>query len=724
MRSHARVTSGLTAGTVKKIRRVNFTKIVKFTRRILAAPPLGATFDGAGVHFAVFSAHAAEIELCLFDEGQPPVERDRIPLIKGPNHVWHRFFPRLRPGQMYGYRAHGPWAPVSGHRFDRSKLLLDPYARELAHVVTWRTPASDAQAASPPIARVPDPQAALAFDWRGDRPPRTPWKDTVIYELHVKGFTALHDGVPPDLRGTYLGAASTPAVDHLKSLGVTAVELLPVQSHVDEWRLVRAGLTNYWGYNTLAFFVPDHRFASGHSPLRATEEFKTMVRELHAAGIEVILDVVYNHTGEGDENGPTLSFKGLDNASYYRREPVGPWRYQNFAGTGNTLDLRVPAVRQLVLDSLRYWVTEMHVDGFRFDLAPVLARDSDEVNLRSGIFNAMLEDPVLSPVKLIAEPWDIGPGGYQLGRFPRGWSEWNDKYRNGIRRFWLGESGQLGDLSTRLAGSSDLYRETGRLPTASLNAVATHDGFTLADLVAYNDRHNHANGEDNADGDPHNLSWNSGVEGDTADPAVLELRRRRRRNFVLTMMVSLGVPMISGGDEMGRTQRGNNNAYCHDSPLTWTPWALDDEGRKFLAFVRSAIALRRTQPVLRRDEFLNGHMGDHADVLWLAPGGREMSEADWADPARVTLGVLFDGRGVPGAAATATGDGRSAGDTLLVLLSAAAASTPFTLPALDETSGWEVLADTAAPARQGARYAAGSAFVLIPHSAAVLRMRG
>jgi glycogen operon protein len=497
---------------------------------------------------------------------------------------------------------------------------------------------------------------------------------------------------------------------------------MPVQERADEWRLVRSGLVNYWGYNPLAFFVPDHRFATDRSPVRAMDEFKTMVRKLHAAGLEVIIDVVYNHTAEGDETGPTLSWRGIDNASYYRLDPNDRSRYQNFAGTGNTLDARSLPAMQLVMDSLRYWVEDMHVDGFRFDLATVLARKSDDVDTRSGFCQAVLQDPVISRVKLIAEPWDLGPDGYQVGRFPAGWSEWNDRYRNTIRRFWSGERGAIGDLPTRLAGSSDLYRdrEPGRRPTASINTVTTHDGFTLADLVAYNDRHNEANGENNQDGERHNLSWNSGVEGETDLSALLELRRRRCRNFMVTLMVSLGVPMISGGDEMGRTQKGNNNAYCHDSELTWTPWSLDGDAKAFLEFVKSVTALRKAQPVFRRENFLKGRLGRRADVLWLTAGGREMQEADWADPGCQTLGVLFDGKAIDETAK----EGRAiAGDTLLVLISAAPETVVFQLPRHQDGRVWEVLIDTANPNGLPVRHASGSGFGLITHSAAVLRLR-
>jgi glycogen operon protein len=701
-----------------------------------AAFPLGATPDRAGVNFALFSAHATRVELCLFDRPDRPFEDARMSLADRTDGVWHGYVPGLQPGHLYGYRVWGPWKPLEGHRFNPAKVVLDPYARQLGRPLRWdesifatelaggpeSPPDERDNAAYAPLAVVPQgASAADAFDWGDDRRPRTPWRDTIVYELHVKGFTALNDAIPETLRGTYLGLASEPAIRHLTALGVTTVELMPVHAHVDEWRLVQAGLVNYWGYNTLAYFVPDERFATGGSPARAVDEFKTMVRSLHAAGLEVVLDVVYNHTAEGDEQGPTLSWRGIDNASYYRLDPRRPWEYENHAGTGNTLDMRSPRALQLVMDSLRYWVEEMHVDGFRFDLASTLARERDEVDARSGFNRAVLQDPVVSTVKLIAEPWDLGAGGYQVGRFPPGWIEWNDRYRNTIRRFWRGESGAMPDLPTRLAGSSDLYEAAGRRPTASINHVTTHDGFTLADLVAYETRRNEANGELNEDGERHNLSWNSGVEGPSDDARVRELRQRRCRNFILTLMTSIGVPMISGGDEMGRTQGGNNNAYCHDSPLSWTPWALDADQRAFLDFVRGVIALRRSQPVLRRTRFLKGRTGDRADVLWLGPDGREMTGTDWAHPPRTMLGVLFDGEAI----AEHDDDGQAIrGDTLLILLNADARDVDVTLPGHPDRAGWEEILDTAAPgAPAGSRHAAGAGLTLLAHSARVLRLQ-
>jgi isoamylase len=681
------------------------------------------------VNFALFSAHATGVELCLFDDAASATERVKIPLTERTNLIWHAYLPDARPGQLYGYRVSGPWNPARGHRFNPAKIVLDPYARRLGRGFTWNpalfghqhdgTPASIPDmrdsAFVAPLAVVP-PDAT--FDWGGDRPPRTPWRDTIIYELHVKGFTARNPHVPVELRGTYLGLVSEPAIRHLVDLGITAVELLPVHAHADEWRLAQEGRVNYWGYNTLSYFAPDERFATDRSPARATDEFKTMVRALHAAGIEVILDVVYNHTAEGDEFGPTLSMRGIDNASYYRLDPEQPARYENFSGTGNTLDVRSPRVLQLVMDSLRYWVEEMHVDGFRLDLASVLARDSTGPDPHSGFSRAVLQDPVLSRVKLIAEPWDVGADGYQVGRFAPGWSEWNDKFRDTMRRFWRGDRGMLPDMPTRIAGSSDLYEVSGRQPTASINILTTHDGFTLADLVAYDDKHNEANGEANLDGESHNLSWNSGVEGTTEDAAILELRRRRRRNFLLTLMISLGVPTLSGGDEMGRSQDGNNNAYCHDSSLTWTPWTLDAEGASFLAFTRAVVALRRAQPVFRRDRFLKGRVGDRADVLWLHPDGREMTAADWRDRERHTLGVLFDGEAI---ADTDQHGQPHRGDTLLIVLSAESRPSVFTLPRAPKGHAWDVLIDTATTATGPRVLPAGARMTLVPHAAMVLK---
>jgi glycogen operon protein len=691
--------------------------------------PLGATWNGTGVNFALFSEHATKVELCLFDTTDAPTETLCVPLTERTNMVWHGYLPDAGPGQIYGFRVFGPWDPANGHRFNPAKIVLDPYAKIVARPLAWHpslfayAPGTDGDgpaemtdsAPYAPLAAVIDP----AFTWGADRPPRTPWHDTVIYEVHVKGFTARHPGVPPELRGTYLGLASEAAIDHLKRLRVTAVELLPVHCHVDEFHLVDRGLTNYWGYNTLSYFAPDTRFGMSRTPAATAREFKIMVAALHAAGLEVILDVVYNHSAEGDHRGPTLSMRGIDNKSYYRLAPGRPARYEDFTGCGNTLNVQSPQVLQLLMDSLRYWVEEMHVDGFRFDLAPALARELHAVDRLSSFFDVIRQDPVISRVKLIAEPWDVGEGGYQVGNFPTGWTEWNGKYRDAVRRFWRGDAGLLSEFATRISGSSDLYSHSGRQPHASINFIISHDGFTLADLVSYNEKHNEANGEMNGDGEGHNMSWNSGVEGPTADAAVNELRRRQRRNFLLTLLVSIGVPMVSGGDEMGRSQRGNNNGYCQDSELSWTPWALTAEEREFLAFVQRLVAMRAGQPVLRRRTFLSGRRPGATDVLWLRADGLEMADADWNDVERRALGVLYDGESI--LESDAEGH-RIAGDTLLVLFNAGSAGVTFTLPVRADGSCWEVLVDTADPESLGPQ-AVGATRTLLGRSAAVLRLR-
>jgi isoamylase len=687
--------------------------------------PLGATWDGQGVNFALFSEHATAVELCLFDAPDAAVESVRIPIVDRTDMIWHAYVPGLKPGQLYGYRVHGPWAPAEGHRFNPAKLLLDPYARALGRPMRWH-PSLFAFADGDPDG-APDPTdsapyAAIGqvvdepFDWGNDRPPRTPWHETVIYELHVKGFTQLNEAIPPELRGTYLGLASPPAIEHLKSLGITAVELMPVHEHVDEWHLASRGLVNYWGYNTLSFFAPDHRYARATARADLVRDFKHMVRALHEAGLEVILDVVYNHTAEGDHRGPTLSFRGIDNRSYYRLLPGNPARYQDFTGTGNTLNMQSPAVLRLMMDSLRYWVEEMHVDGFRFDLASALARELHAVDRLGSFFDVIGQDPVVSRVKLIAEPWDVGDGGYQVGNFPPGWAEWNGRYRDVVRRFWRGDRGVIAELATRLSGSSDLYGLSGRQPHASINFVTSHDGFTLADLVSYNEKHNLANGEDNRDGDPNNLSWNCGVEGPTDDAAVRELRARQVRNFMLTLLASIGVPMISGGDEVLRTQRGNNNAYCHDSPLSWTPWRRDPERTAMLEFTRALVALRRSQPVLRRRTFLRG--GPQADVRWLRPDGAEMTDADWFDADRQVLGMLLDGNHI----GERDSRGRPLrGDTLLVLLNASAAGLHFALP--DRGTRWELLIASTDATPRPAPTPVPSPLFMPAHSSCILRER-
>ncbi|HZR70229.1 MAG TPA: glycogen debranching protein GlgX [Burkholderiales bacterium] len=661
--------------------------------------PLGASWDGEGVNFALYSEHAERVELCLFD-AKGRRETERIELRERTGFVWHAYLPDARPGTLYGYRVHGPWAPEQGRRFNPHKLLIDPYARMLVGSLRW----SDAilghraggrredlvadprdSAACVPKCQVVDP----AFTWSEDRRPSVPWHDTVIYELHVKGYTQLNALAPPQLRGTYAGLASAPAVEHLKRLGVTAVELLPVHAFVDEKRLAQAGLRNYWGYNSIGFFAPEPRY----SATGTLGEFKTMVQTLHSAGIEVILDVVYNHTGEGDRLGPTLSFRGIDNAVYYRLERENPREYVNWTGTGNTLNVPHPAVLQLVMDSLRYWVSEMHVDGFRFDLATTLARGEQAFDPHGAFLAAVRQDPVVSRVKLIAEPWDLGEGGYQVGGFPAGWSEWNGKYRDAVRSYWKGDGGVMGELASRLSGSSDLYGRRRRGPAASVNFVTAHDGFTLRDLVSYNDKHNEANLEGNADGESSNRSWNCGVEGPTEDPAILALRARQQRNLLATLLFSQGVPMLVAGDEMCRTQHGNNNAYCQDNETSWIDWSMPEEARAMLEFVRRAIALRNAHPLFRRRTFFHGRAErDPAvkDIHWLNPDGRDLSDQDWNRSFARCLGVFVSGRGLT------ERDERGnlvEDDDVLLLLNAHHDDVPFALPGTPGTR-WDPVVDT------------------------------
>jgi len=654
------------------------------------AQPLGANWTGRGTNFAVYSSHAERIELCLFrPDGR--TEFARIPLPARTGEIWHGFLPARfgDPGLLYGYRVHGPYRPGDGHRFNPAKLLIDPCALALQGELTWDPAVQGAEAghdAMPegadsapfvPKCRVIDGE----FDWGGVRSPNVPWRDTILYELHVKGFTQLHPQVPEALRGKYLGLAQPAVLEYLQELGVTTVELMPVQAFLSEKFLVDRGLVNYWGYNSLAWYAPEARYAV-EDPVK---EFKTMVRALHEAGLEVILDVVFNHTAEGNESGPTLGLRGLDNLAYYRLFPHDLATYKNFSGCGNTIRFDHPAVRALVLDCLRYWVTEMHVDGFRFDLASVVGRDASGFSPNAPFFAALRSDPVLSYVKLIAEPWDVGPGGYQLGHFPAGWAEWNDRYRDTVRAFWRGDGPLLGTFAERFAGSSDLFRQGGRKPTASINYVAAHDGFTLHDAVAYNHRHNEANQEAGADGHEHNLSWNCGVEGPTDDPAVLKLRARQMRNLLATVFLSQGVPMLLAGDEFGRTQLGNNNAYCQDNAVSWVDWTLLAKNADLSAFTRRLINLRRSRLWLRRDTFLKGAQRAAAprDVAWLHPAGREMTEADWNDPQLRSLAVMMN-------AAAAS---KSGGD-LLVVVNAEDAATVITLPRPSRGDGWRVLFDT------------------------------
>ncbi|WP_320774130.1 glycogen debranching protein GlgX [Streptomyces sp. CRN 30] len=661
--------------------------------------PLGAVHDGQGTNFALFSEVAERVDLVLVDEDG---RHHSVPMPEVDGFVFHCRLPGVGPGQRYGYRVHGPWDPAVGHRCNPAKLLLDPYARAVDGQVDnhpsllERTPGrpdpSDS-AGHTMLGVVTDP----SFDWGDDRPPRRPYADTVIYEAHVKGLTRTHPDVPPELRGTYAGLAHPAIVEHLLSLGVTAVELMPVHQFVHDGVLQARGLANYWGYNTIGFFAPHNGYAAHGTRGQQVTEFKTMVKALHEAGLEVILDVVYNHTAEGNENGPTLSLRGIDNASYYRLVD-GDWQhYYDTTGTGNSLLMRHPYVLQLIMDSLRYWVTEMHVDGFRFDLAATLARQFHEVDRLSAFFDLIQQDPVISRVKLIAEPWDVGEGGYQVGNFPPLWSEWNGLYRDAVRDFWRGEDHTLGEFASRLTGSSDLYQHSRRRPRASVNFVTAHDGFTLRDLVSYNDKHNEANGEDNADGENHNRSWNCGAEGPTRDPAVRELRARQQRNLLATLMLSQGIPMLCHGDELGRTQRGNNNAYCQDSRVSWIDWKLTAEQRGLLDFTRHLIGLRAAHPVLRRRRYFRGDTVTHAgqplpDLVWLRPDGREMTDDDWRRPDAHAVGVFLNGDAI----AEPDPCGRPVvDDSFVLLLNSHWEPTEFRLP--DESYGerWTTLVDTA-----------------------------
>jgi len=694
--------------------------------------PLGATWTGVGVNFAIFSAHASRVELCLFDSPEATKETARVVLPEQTDEVWHGFLPDARPNQLYGYRVHGPYDPAVGHRFNPNKVVMDPYAKAVARTVRWADEmfgyrvghadqdlAFDDRDSAPfaPLAAVVDP----AFTWGDDRPPRTPWHNTVIYEMHVRGFTMRHPAIEEALRGTYEALTREPVLDHLTRLGVTAVELMPVHHRTSDRSLEERGLTNYWGYNTVGYFAPERRFAASRAPVGAVREFKRMVRALHAAGLEVILDVVYNHTAEGNHLGPTLSLKGIDNATYYRLAGDQPRYYMDFTGCGNTLNMQSPQVLQLIMDSLRYWVLEMHVDGFRFDLASALARELYDVDRLGAFFDIIHQDPVLSHVKLIAEPWDLGQGGYQVGNFPVLWTEWNGRYRDSVRRFWRGDGGTVSELATRLAGSNDLYAHNGRQPYASINFITAHDGFTLQDLVSYNEKHNDANLEGNRDGENHNLSSNGGVEGPTEDPAIRIVRERQKRNFLATLLLSQGVPMISHGDEMGRTQRGNNNAYCQDNPLSWVDWTLDEDRRRLLAFTTSLIRFRLSQPTLRRRRYFQGrHIrgGDVKDLAWFAADGREMNDDAWnADFVR-SIGMLLSGsaieelneRGEP-----------TLGDTLMVLLNAHTGRVPFVLPAPGGNLRWQRVFDTFDPHARSASFKQGARYPLQGRSVAVLK---
>ncbi len=666
--------------------------------------PLGATWRGDGVNFALYSEHATGVDLCLFDRADAPRETVRIRMTEQTDQVWHVFLPDVRPGQLYGYRVYGPYRPEAGLRFNAAKLVVDPYARALAGPEIW----TDEHYAFNPEAGQEDlvcdyrdnawavPKAVVVdpeFDWGVDAPPRRPLAESVIYEVHVRGFSMQCPEIPEALRGSYAALGSPFAVEYFRKLGVTAVELLPIHQHLDDAALVERGLVNYWGYNTLGYFAPEARYSSSGVLGEQVREFKEMVKALHAAGLEVILDVVYNHTGEGSYLGPTFSFRGIDNLAYYRLTPEAPRFYTDYTGCGNTLNVMHPRVLQLIMDSLRYWVSEMHVDGFRFDLASTLAREAHAVSKLSAFFDIIHQDPVLSRVKLIAEPWDVGEGGYQVGNFPILWAEWNGKYRDAVRAFWKGDEGQVRDIAYRLAGSPDLYQTTGKRPYASINFVTSHDGFTLVDLVSYNDKHNLANGEENRDGDSHNLSWNCGVEGPSEDPAIRTLRARQRRNFMATLLLSQGVPMLAAGDEFGRTQQGNNNAYCQDNPVSWLSWERSEEEAAFQQYVAGLIALRERHPIFRRPKFFQGRRiygSGVKDIMWFTLQGTEMDDAEWSHAFARSLGMMLSGDTID----VRDPQGQPIrDDTFLLLLNAHFEPLPFTLPGRKEVV-WEEVLDT------------------------------
>ena len=689
--------------------------------------PLGATWDGKGVNFALFSAHAEKVELCLFDPTGMH-EEARIALPEYTDEVWHCYLPEIRPEQLYGYRVYGPYDPANGHRFNPNKLLIDPYARAISGPLRW----SDAVYGY----RVGGPRDDLAFDrrdsaryvpkcrvvegaftWNHDRPPRTSWEETIILEMHVRGFTIAHPAVHERERGTFAALASPAVIDYLVELGVTAVELLPVQAAVTERRLADAGLTNYWGYNTIAFFAPDPRYL----PAGAIAEFKTAVKRLHEAGIEVILDVVYNHTGEGNHLGPTLSFRGIDNLSYYRLESDRR-HYLDVTGCGNTLNLDHPRVLQTVMDSLRYWALEMRVDGFRFDLCTALAREGGEYSQDSAFLDAVRQDPAMSQLKLISEPWDVGPYGYQLGNFPPGWAEWNGQYRDSVRRFWKGDKGLVAEMASRIAGSSDIFGYRGRRPWASINFVTAHDGFTLQDLVSYEQKHNQANGEDNRDGHEPNFSWNCGVEGPSEDPEIQQLRDRQRRNLMATLLLSLGVPMLLAGDEFGHSQNGNNNAYCQDSEIAWLDWSwARPEDQALHHFVRHLVHLRRRHRVFSRPRFFRGEMLSEAglkDITWVTPGGIEATDYDWGNSVALSLGYVLCG--AAGEFYTPGGQ-RDIDESFLVMMNAYYGDLDFHFPQLPTPLTWEALVDTAEPTGLAPNELAGGGRLWHPGEAYKLR---
>ncbi|WP_336857655.1 glycogen debranching protein GlgX [Sinomonas albida] len=689
--------------------------------------PLGATFDGTGTNFALFSEAATKVELCLFDDER---NETRVELTEVDGFVWHCYLPDIQPGQLYGYRVDGPYDPGQGQRCNPTKLLLDPYAKAVHGQIDWAQPLFSYNFGDPESRNDEDsaPHMMLGvvtnpfFEWGHDAQLRVPYHDTVIYEAHVKGLTKLHPEIPENQRGTYAGVSHPAVIAHLKKLGVTALELMPVHQFVDDNTLQDKGLHNYWGYNTIGFFAPHAGYSSAGDLGSQVQEFKAMVRALHEAGIEVILDVVYNHTAEGNHLGPTLSMKGIDNGRYYRLVDDDPQYYMDYTGTGNSLNARQPHALQLLMDSLRYWVTEMHVDGFRFDLASTLAREFYDVDRLSSFFELIQQDPVVSQVKLIAEPWDVGPGGYQVGNFPPQWTEWNGKYRDTVRDFWRGEPATLGEFASRLTGSADLYERDGRRPVASINFVTAHDGFTLRDLVSYNEKHNEANGEDNQDGESHNRSWNCGAEGPTKDEKVLELRARQQRNFLATLFLSQGVPMISHGDELGRTQQGNNNAYCQDTELTWINWESVD--RPLVEFTAAVARLRAEHPTFRRSKFFVGkpvrreETDRLPDIVWLRPDGKTMVPEDWDTPFGRSVGVFLNGNGINGVDRR----GQAIKDShFLLFFNAHDGEVTFRLPRRKYAPGWDVLLDTSGAHPDGKEVRAGGEIGIAAKSLAVLR---
>ncbi|WP_426515515.1 glycogen debranching protein GlgX [Diaminobutyricibacter sp. McL0618] len=689
--------------------------------------PLGATVDENGTNFALFTQNGTRVELCLLDEGGT---ESRVDLTEVDAQVWHGYLRGVGPGQRYGYRVHGPFEPANGHRFNPSKLLLDPYARAMEGAFRWEPALFSYEPGHETALNVDDSRpftmlsvvTGNAFDWQGDAPPHCTYGDTLIYEAHVRGLTMLHPDIPPEQRGTYSAVGHPAIIEHLQKLGITAIELMPVHQFVNDARLQQDGLANYWGYNTIGFFAPHNGYATDASAGHQVDEFKAMVRAIHAAGIEVILDVVYNHTAEGNQLGPTLSFRGIDNSEYYRLTPDDLRNYLDYTGTGNSLNVRQPRTLQLIMDSLRYWVTEMHVDGFRFDLASVLAREFYDVDKLSTFFEVVAQDPVVSQVKLIAEPWDVGPGGYQVGNFPPNWTEWNGKYRDTVRDFWRGQPATLGEFASRLTGSADLYEDDGRRPSASINFVTAHDGFTLADLVSYESKHNEANGEQNRDGTDDNRSWNGGTEGDTDDPAILSLRARQKRNFLATLLVSQGVPMILHGDELGRTQHGNNNAYAQDNELTWIHW--DTADSELMAFVSAVARLRAQHPTFRRLRYFDGKPVDRADggrlpdIVWLSPAGGEMTMDDWTAGYNKSIGVFLNGeslgrRDAEGHALT--------DDDMILLFNADSSTVEFALPQRAVPLRWEVLLDTSEATAAGPTPLDKTTISLVDHALVVLR---